>query len=215
MAEGPFNPLDKVNLGRSVAEAMLERDPVPLGNLSRFNGAGIYALYYTGKFSSYAPLAKPQGDKQYRQPIYVGKAVSPGARKGNFGVEASVGPDLWKRLQEHAESIRQTDLRVEDFLCRHLVVDDIWIPLGEALLIAKFMPLWNRLIDGFGNHDPGAGRYGGLRPRWDVLHPGRAWAHKCQERSETAEQISREVENYLATAPKPEGHMLNPDKDKK
>jgi hypothetical protein len=213
VTETPFNPLAKVNLGRSVAEAMLEREPIPLASVPRFDGAGIYALYYVGKLPIYAPLTRRDGNGKVQQPIYIGKAVSPGARKGNFGVEAPVGADLWKRLQEHAESIRQTKLRVEDFLCRYLVVDDIWIPLGEALLIAKFMPLWNRLIDGFGNHDPGAGRYGGLRPRWDVLHPGRGWADKCRQRSETAKQIEGEVANYLATAPKPDGHILNPDKE--
>nr|WP_296905928.1 Eco29kI family restriction endonuclease [Polaromonas sp.] len=27
------------------------------------------------------------------------------------------------------------------------------------LLIANFAPIWNTLIDGFGNYDPGNGRY--------------------------------------------------------
>jgi len=30
--------------------------------------------------------------------------------------------------------------------------------------------VWNVVIDGFGNHDPGAGRYNGERTRWDTLH---------------------------------------------
>jgi len=92
---------------------------------------------------------------------------------------------------------------------RFLVVDDIWIPLGESLLIAKFTPIWNTLIDGFGNHDPGRGRYEGMRPRWDVLHPGRAWAEKCQPRKETAEQITREVRAHLEQAEPPKStHFL-------
>jgi hypothetical protein len=85
-----------------------------------------------------------------------------------------------------------------------MIVDDIWIPLGESLLIAKFDPLWNKLIDGFGNHDPGKGRHAGLRPRWDVLHPGRPWAERCQPRDETAEQIIREARDYLGNNPPPE-----------
>ncbi len=32
----------------------------------------------------------------------------------------------------------------------------------------------NKIIDGFGNHDPGKGRYNQLRSRWDKLHPGRS-----------------------------------------
>ena len=49
----PFNPLDKKNLGASVAEAMLGSPIHPLGGLSSFEGAGIYAIYYTGDFPAY------------------------------------------------------------------------------------------------------------------------------------------------------------------
>jgi hypothetical protein len=28
-------------------------------------------------------------------------------------------------------------------------------------------------VDGFGNHDPGKGRYKQARSDWDVIHPGR------------------------------------------
>ena len=106
---------------------------------------------------------------------------------------------LFKRLCEHAESIRAaSNVNIADFHCRHLVVDDIWIPLGESLLIARFSPVWNSLIDGFGNHDPGSGRHAGMRPRWDVLHPGRSWAVKCQERKESTKDIERDVATFLA-----------------
>lgn len=43
----PYNPLDKQNLGASVAEALLGRKVRPLGSITRFGGAGIYAIYYT------------------------------------------------------------------------------------------------------------------------------------------------------------------------
>ena len=54
----PYNPLDKKNLGASVAEALLERGTVPLGDVvaGKFDGAGIYVLYYTGSFAPYEPL---------------------------------------------------------------------------------------------------------------------------------------------------------------
>lgn len=74
-----FNPLDKVNLGRSVAEAMLESKPRLLDGLSRFDGAGIYALYYSGPFPAYAGIVERNRDERFEAPIYVGKAVSPGA----------------------------------------------------------------------------------------------------------------------------------------
>ena len=203
---GPYNPLEKVNLGISVAEALLAQDEHSLEELQPFAGAGIYALYYQGGFDAYVKLAainKTQGSKV---PIYVGKAIPEGGRKGlspmikTTMVQRSTKA-LFKRLTEHAESIRSTGLSIQDFSCRYLVVDDIWIPLGESLMIARFSPLWNLLVDGFGNHDPGKGRYNGLVPKWDVLHPGRARATKCQPRNETAEQIAVEVQAWLAQSP--------------
>lgn len=193
----PFNPLDKVNLGASVAEALLARPSIALEELSEFRGAGVYAIYYSGGYPPYRPLAEINANGVSLMPIYVGKAVPAGSRKGG-GIDAKPGKVLFKRLAEHADSIRAaTNLRIEDFACRYLVVDDIWIPLGESLLIARFSPLWNSLIDGFGNHDPGSGRHAGMRPRWDVLHPGRAWAPKCKDRQESALDIEREVLSFL------------------
>lgn len=200
--DSPYNPLDKRNLGASVAEALLIKRAIPLNTLKKFGGAGIYAIYYTGTFEAYEPIASLNRNDNPVAPIYVGKAVPPGARKGGVGLEDAPSNALYNRLAEHAESIDSVhNLRIEDFFCRYLVVDDIWIPLGESLLIAKFAPVWNTLIDGFGNHDPGKGRYNGLRPRWDVLHPGRGWAEKCQGRPETAEQIGIDVVEYLRTHP--------------
>jgi hypothetical protein len=201
----PYNPLDKKNLGASVAEALLGRKPQPLNGLQLFHGAGIYAIYYTGEFDAYQSLAKQNLGPDLIAPIYVGKAIPSGGRKGIGGPEGTKSKALFNRLKEHAESIAATpNLKVKDFQCRFLIVDDIWIPLGESLLIAKFAPIWNTLIDGFGNHDPGKGRHAGMRPKWDVLHAGRTWADKCQPRPETAAQIEREVKAHLSmlVAPK-------------
>ena len=196
--ESQYNPLDKKNLGASVAEALLLRRPQPLGLISVVKGAGIYAIYYVGDFPLYAAISARNHRGKFKAPIYVGKAVPEGARKGSPIRTQNSTNVLSRRLKEHAESIRLTDLRVEDFFYRYLIVDDIWIPLGESLLIAKLCPLWNSVIDGFGNHNPGRGRHQGMRPRWDVLHPGRGWAEKCQPRSETRDQIVAEITNHLA-----------------
>jgi hypothetical protein len=64
---------------------------------------------------------------------------------------------------------------------RFLVVGDIFIGLGEQLLIQQFRPLWNRHVAGFGLHDPGAGRHGSKRSEWDELHPGRSWHGKMTQ----------------------------------
>ena len=42
-----FNPLDRVELGRSVGRALLLSPCEPLPP-ERFEGAGIYAIYYEG-----------------------------------------------------------------------------------------------------------------------------------------------------------------------
>ncbi|MBF0144411.1 MAG: Eco29kI family restriction endonuclease [Magnetococcales bacterium] len=192
-----------MNLGMSVAEALLARTPIPLSNIGDFTGAGIYAIYYIGEFPSYNPISIRNLGNRFEVPIYVGKAVPSGARKGG-SLSSDPGEALNKRLREHAKSIQEaSNLSIEDFHCRFLVVDDIWIPLGEALLIAWFSPVWNTLVDGFGNHDPGRGRHQGMRPRWDTLHPGRDWALNCQERPESAERIMADVEQYLRTNPLP------------
>ena len=201
--EGPFNPLDKKNLAASVGEALLERMPVPLSGSGAFSGAGIYCIYYVGDFEAYRKIAEENQNNQWQSPIYVGKAIPSGGRKGGVQSTSADSKSLRSRLKEHADNIRAVpNLRIEDFWCRYLVVDDIWIPLGENLMISKFSPIWNAIVDGFGNHTPGRGRFGQMRSRWDVLHPGRDWAEKCKVRPETAETIVAEVEAYLRARPK-------------
>ena len=193
----PFNPLDKRNLGESVADALLQTEACHLPP-EPFIGAGVYALYYIGSFFAYKHLTEMNRDNQFGRPIYVGKAVPPGARKGGLGLNADHGQALYKRLTEHAESVKATqNLEITDFYCRFLVVDDIWIPLAESMLIERFKPVWNRVLDGFGNHDPGKGRHQGMMPQWDCLHPGRAWAKRLQPCANTAEQLAERVEKYL------------------
>jgi hypothetical protein len=203
----PYNPLEKENLGKSVADSLTNQKPVPLGSIERFSGAGVYAIYYTGGFDAYAKLAEVNsGEDDLNVPIYVGKAVPTGGRKGNVdpGISAK-GTALFSRLEEHRKSIEQvSNLEIEDFWCRYLVVDDIWIPLGESLLIQRHRPIWNSLIDGFGNHDPGAGRHKGARPNWDTLHPGRSWADRCAPSKLTEGQIRRQICDHRAIFMKPE-----------
>lgn len=195
--EPVFNPLAKRNLGKSVVEALLESPEMPLKDIASFAGAGIYAIYYRGDFPEYRPLSAINQSEGVI-PIYVGKAIPKGGRKGNSIDSSLDSTALAKRLIEHKSSIEEVEsLRIEDFSYRSLVVDDIWISLGETLIIQKFQPLWNQVIDGFGNHDPGSGRYGGMRPIWDELHPGRAWAARCQAPKMATDEIHKAIQNYM------------------
>lgn len=211
----PYNPLDMDNIASSIANALLETEPSPMSSLTgrHFQGAGIYAIYYTGAFPAYQLVAKANRDGAWAQPIYVGKAIPEGGRKGKKDQPHDEGGDpdlvlelvkpetttaLSGRLREHAGSIAAAEnLDIADFFCRWLVVERIWIPLGESLLINRYRPVWNRMIDGFGNHDPGKGRYLGERTRWDVLHPGRNWSERLVERSETQDAIAEDATEYL------------------
>jgi len=133
-------------------------------------------------------------------PIYIGKSDAPGSRKGvpvsgnklitSETQESAKPPDLkeaeefltkkpqhrklYDRLVKHSKSIMATsNLQLGDFFCRYMLVDEIWVPLGEARLLELFQPLWNVLIEGFGSNPEGEGRTNTARPVWDILHPGR------------------------------------------
>lgn len=78
-------------------------------------------------------------------------------------------------------------------------MDDIWIPLGESLLIATFKPIWNMFVDGFGRHDQGKSRTSQKKSAWDTLYPGRAWAEKGEQPNrKSAEQIAMDIAVELA-----------------
>ncbi len=176
-----YNPLDYANLTKSCVEELMRRDPVQLPLQNEFAGAGIYALFYNGDFPLYASVRSPLAEV----PIYVGKAVPAGARKGL--AKAANTKSLYKRISEHTKSIAATEtLRVEDFVCRYLVVTPLWITMAERFLLEHYQPIWNVILDGFGNHDPGKGRYEGEITWWDALHPGRGWAARLQATRDAA-----------------------------
>lgn len=167
---------------------------------SSFPGNGVYALYYTGDYELYAPVSA-LNRLTATQPIYVGKAVPPGWRTARL--TSSTSPVLYRRLQEHARSIEQAhNLQIDDFLCRFVVLGDVEsdlvVPL-EAELIRKYKPLWNSVIDGFGNHDPGKGRYNQAKSEWDVLHPGRPWADRLTGSTPSLEEIVAKLGNITSS----------------
>jgi hypothetical protein len=67
----------------------------------------------------------------------------------------------------------------------------------EAALIKLHKPLWNMALDGFGNHDPGRGRYNQAKSDWDVIHEGRIWAPRCQGIPTDRAVILSNIEQHL------------------
>lgn len=198
-----YNPLAKRELGASVAKSLLEQPISILPPEEIFEGAGIYAIYYIGDFPAYGFIREANENNRWSLPIYVGKAVPKGARKGGFGLDIEPGTVLYSRLREHADTLVGAGFDLKDFACRYLSVEDIWIPLSENLLIEMFQPLWNSLLDGFGNHDPGSGRYGGMRPPWHVVHPGIQWAAKCQQHAKSPAEFLHEIDAFREGRLKP------------
>lgn len=171
----------------------------PLPPTAPFIGSGVYGIYYLGNHELYLKIAIINRETQV-QPIYVGKAAPPGWRTARS--KDVLMPDLSRRLREHARNIQQTsDLNLEDFWCRFMIlggVESDLIGSVEAALIRKYRPLWNTVIDGFGNHDPGAGRYNQAKSEWDVLHPGRLWAERLTGESPNLERIIARIKQFLA-----------------
>lgn len=168
----------------------------------RFCGAGVYALYYIGKKGLYAKFGQEINREEYRLPIYVGKAAPMGWRQSRTsGSEGNENTKLFERLKQHAQSVASgKSLRQEDFVCRLMIFDgpvEAMISSVEASLISMYRPLWNSVIDGFGNHNPGKERFSGMMTQWDALHPGRIWAKKMTGETPDVRQLIRRVKDYL------------------
>lgn len=163
-----------------------------------FSGTGVYALYYIGR-SKYYQVLYEQNRTGYNQPIYVGKAVPRGWRQGRN--RNGEGHELYSRLCDHQHSIEAVkNLSLKDFMCRFMILEGAEADLigaVEAALIRTYAPVWNSCIDGFGNHDPGSGRYNQARSDWDVLHKGRAWADKCLGKALTLKAVEHKVQSFF------------------
>ncbi|MCU0785160.1 MAG: Eco29kI family restriction endonuclease [Verrucomicrobia bacterium] len=193
-----YNPLDKDHLAESIVREFFKRQLHPLPPAESFAGAGIYALYYRGDVPLYREISnslkrflatRQTPVAEQPTPIYIGKSDPPGSRKGLFEEETSEEGEeevlevltskpkhrrLHERLRQHGVSISLTqNLKAEDFQCRYMLVDEVWVALGEARLVDWFRPAWNVLIEGFGSKVEGGGRATTARSVWDILHPGR------------------------------------------
>jgi len=89
-------------------------------------------------------------------------------------------------------------LFLDGHCCRYLTADDIWIPLGESLLIEIFKPVWNVVIEGFGNHDPGKGRQKQVKSPWDTVHAGRSWAATLPDHPRSARELQKVIVDFFA-----------------
>ena len=167
----------------------------------RFAGAGVYAVYYIGKTGIYGKFGLEINREEYRLPIYVGKAEPSGWRQSRTADSEKPSNRLFDRLVQHSRNVScAKNLKLSDFACRLMILEgpvEAMIASVEASLIAMHRPLWNSVIDGFGNHNPGNKRFGGMLTQWDALHPGRAWAKKMSGETPDVKMLNRRVKDYL------------------
>lgn len=168
---------------------------MPLSDMAKFYGAGVYAIYYSGKFKAYRQISGTES------PIYVGKA-DPVDDKAVSAVQQ--GTKLWNRLDEHRKSIlKAPNLNIGDFECRFLVVESGWQKAAEEYLIQLFQPIWNsevRLVYGVGKHGDSAKTRGNRRSPWDTLHPGRKWAADTHADQSSVADIEAKLSEHFTLA---------------
>ncbi|HMI20546.1 MAG TPA: Eco29kI family restriction endonuclease [Sphingomonas sp.] len=180
-----FDPLAVENVGVTLAVELLER-PLQKMPPEAFNGAGVYALYYSGDHDAYAAL-RHLDEGRFKYPIYIGKAAGESAKQG-FSPNGSGERKLHGRIGEHARSIQAVqNLELDDFRCRYLVLNDAYISLAESVMIRMFRPPWNGMS--FGSKVVGKNRMTGEPGLWDALHPGRGGRPAGSQRADQAAQL--------------------------
>ena len=178
-------------LREELIEFQMKRDRYPLSELDNYREQlqghiGVYFLYYRGDYFLYEKVSRTD-------PIYIGKAETPGKRTG----KSSWNGGLTGRLREHRKSIRQADnLDVNDFDFVVVIMTEDLVAWGEAVMIRYFRPLWCMVISGFGIHDPGKGRQAQMRSVWDRLHPGRSFSLPLPPNPVTIESIKFLIDEH-------------------
>jgi hypothetical protein len=162
--------------------------------LERFEGSGIYALYYKGDNPLYNPTNKsPKSKNSMGTPIYVGRS----GQKSSAG-----GSELYQKIQNQCRSISEArNLEIEDFSIKYVILEGEEKIISEAIedrLVESLKPTWNKCIEGFANHNPGRGRMKQSPSEWDTLHPGRPWVKGLQGKPKDRRIIRRKVQEYLS-----------------
>lgn len=194
-----FDPSNPQLVGMFIGLAMVAQERLPLSEVRRFYGSGVYALYYEGPFRLYTYLRGTEN------PIYVGKAEP---AISNAKTPREQDQRLWGRIGDHARSIRkaanapQITISLDDFYYRYLVVQSGYEVAAEKYLIQLFKPIWNEEIKvcyGLGKHGDNPNTRANKRSPWDTIHPGREWAHRDPTipDAKSPAQIESEIEDHF------------------
>jgi hypothetical protein len=203
-----FDPLSTEQIANTICETF-ERQPLVsmTHEIPRFEGSGLYALYYRGaSVDLYLPLAALQ------IPVYAGQALSSNSATGERVRERF---PLHGRLKHHRISIMEGGLPISEFRFRALLLPDVHADLGENGLRVGYQPLWNSKLKGFGSKEQGATTRQSKKSKWDTVHDGRRRTHGGVVHDTEAlivqakAHIERQVNDYDALPwPHPAGERL-------
>ncbi|WP_204060603.1 Eco29kI family restriction endonuclease [Microbispora corallina] len=183
-----FDPMSTDHVSWAICRE-LERQPLVMfePEIPRFNGSGLYAIYYRGaSVGLYEPLVP------YKIPIYVGQAESHNSATGR----GARTPDrLWKRISGHKRSIIEGGLPIEEFGVRLLRLPDVHANLGENALRVNYLPVWNAVLPGFGSNEQGSSTRRSARTKWDTVHQGRSrtYGDERYDRQELIEAVEEHI----------------------
>lgn len=165
-----FDPLSTEQIAITICETF-ERQPLVsmTHEIPRFEGSGLYALYYRGtSVELYLPLTALQ------IPVYAGQALSSNSATGEKVRERL---PLHSRLKQHRISIEESGLPLAEFRFRALLLPDVHADLGENGLRVGYQPIWNSKLKGFGSKEQGATTRQSKKSKWDTVHDGRRRTH--------------------------------------
>lgn len=189
-----YDPMDTEHVTAAICHE-LERQPlIPLDPLiGRFDGSGLYAVYYDGQtVPLYRPLAR------LKIPVYVGQALS---HNSATGVAVTERRPLWRRVRDHRASIDGSDISAAEFGVRLLRLPDVHADLGENGLRVFYQPVWNTILRGFGGHEQGPSTRQGARSKWDTVHPGRSRTFGADkyDRDELMQAVQAHIANQITS----------------
>ncbi|MER6514512.1 Eco29kI family restriction endonuclease [Nonomuraea sp. NPDC001636] len=188
-----YDPLDTRNITSVICRELEAQPLIPLvPETPRFDGSGLYAIYYASEAESlYAPLVP------HDIPVYVGQSLS---HNSATGVAISGRTPLWSRVRGHARSIEGGGLRLTEFAVRLLRMPDVHADLGENGLRVNYQPVWNAILRGFGSNEQGSSTRQSARSKWDTVHQGRnrSYGDSTHDRDKLIEEARRHISTRIA-----------------
>lgn len=215
---------------RACEAKLLRAKEVPLSEVEEFHGHGVYLLTDRTEDSLWAALARydypvyfGKSDCKVRKAeiklpprlrglTRTGTAMFKQAMRARNifvnGVPVPQDPrfvnsrDLYFRLRDHRDILKGREIDVSKIYAKWLLISN-WVSqlAVESLVIARYFPLWNVMLTGFGKHGDGKSRVNATSIA-DILYPreeqdGDPVAFEGGTRVPTPAEIKEAIDIYL------------------